>query len=131
MKAGIYLRVSTSQQEDGTSLGTQEERCRAAAKQLSYDVQEEFVWRESWTGADLARPMLDMMRRAVQEKLVDAAFVYNSDRLSREPLHLLMLVQEFQDAGVPLHFVEGKLRTPRRGVWSYTSKATPGRRSAF
>ena len=115
MKAGIYLRVSTSQQGDGTSLETQEELCRAMAKQMGYDVHEEFVLRETWTGADLERPMLDRMRRAAREKLVDAEFVYNSDRLSRDPLHLLMLVQEFQDAGVSLHFVEGSLEDTPEG----------------
>ena len=93
MRVGIYVRVSTSQQEDGTSLSTQEERCRAAVKLSGYDVVEEFVWHESWTGADLERPMLDRMRRAMREGVVDAVFVPNPDRLSRDPLHLLMLVQ--------------------------------------
>ena len=74
MRVGIYVRVSTSQQEDGTSLSTQEERCRAAVKLSGYDVVEEFVWHESWTGADLERPMLDRMRRAMREGVVDAVF---------------------------------------------------------
>lgn len=59
--------------------------------------------------------MLDRLRRAVRKKLLDAVFVYSPDRLSRDPLHQQMLVQEFQDHGVVLHFVEGKLEDTPEG----------------
>lgn len=107
MKAGIYPRVSTSQQEDGTSLETQEARCRHAAEQMGYEVPVDLIWRERWTGADLDRPMLNQVRQAARAGLFDALFVYCPDRLSREPVHLLMLLDEFQKCGVSLHFVEG------------------------
>ena len=107
MKAAVYTRVSTSQQEDGTSLETQEARCRRAAEEMGYEVVAEFIWREQWSGADLDRPMLNQVRQAAQVGLFDALFVYCPDRLSREPIHLLMLLDEFQKSGVSLHFVEG------------------------
>ena len=50
MKAGIYIRVSTAQQEDGTSLGTQLERCRAEAERMGYAVDEGFVWCDTRRG---------------------------------------------------------------------------------
>ena len=53
---GIYARLSTIQQEEGTSLDTQIERCEAAALDLGYVVKPELVWRESWTGTELERP---------------------------------------------------------------------------
>ena len=37
MKAGIYVRVSTSLQEERTSPDTQEARCRLAAEQAGYE----------------------------------------------------------------------------------------------
>ena len=107
MKAGIYPRVSTSQQEDGTSMETQEARCRLAAEQKGYEVPDDLIWRERWTGAELDRPMLNQVRQAARAGLLDALFVYVPDRLSREPVHLLMLLDEFQKCGVSLHFVEG------------------------
>ena len=115
MFAVTYSRSSTPQQEDGTSLDTQGERTGAMAKQLGFEVPEEFALREIWTGADLERPMLDRLRRSVRENAVEAVFAYSPDRLSRDPLHLLMLVQEFQDHGVPLYFVDGKLEDTPEG----------------
>ena len=107
MKAAIYCRVSTSQQEDGTSLETQQIRCRLAAEKMGYEVPSEFIWAEQWTAVDLERPMLDLVRQSARAGLIDALFVYTPDRLSREPVHLLMLLDEFQKSSVKLQFVEG------------------------
>ena len=104
---GIYARLSTTQQEEGTSLDTQIERCEAAALDLGYVVKPEFVWRESWTGTELARPVLDQVRQVVEAGSVDAVVVYSPDRLARDPLYMVMLVREFQESGVALHFVLG------------------------
>ena len=115
-KAGLYARVSDlPQAKDGTSMGTQEDHCQARAEQAGYTVSEEFVWREIWMGEDLGRPMLGRMLSAVRQKLVDAVFVYDLDRLARDPLDLLIIVQEFQDAGVLLEFVQGKLEDTPEG----------------
>ena len=115
MNAGVYVRVSTTQQEDGTSIATQMERCRGNAVGMGYAVKDEFVWPDTRSGDDPESAALDSMLKAVRQRQVDAVFVYNSDRLSRDPLHLLMLVQEFQDAGVRLEFVDGKLEDTPEG----------------
>ena len=104
---GIYARLSTIQQEEGTSLDTQIERCEAAALDLGYVVKPEFVWRESWTGTELKRPVLDQVRQVVADGSVDAVVVYSPDRLARDPLHMVMLAREFQESGAALHFVLG------------------------
>ena len=120
MKAGIYIRVSTAQQEDGTSLGTQLERCRAKAERMGYAVEDRFVWSDTRSGEDPESAPLESMLKAVRQRLVDAVVVYNSERLSRHPGHLLMLVEEFDEAGVPLIFVLGKLEdTPEGRVVLY------------
>ena len=56
MKAGLYLRVSTEQQAQGTSLETQEAECRAEAARRGYQVVEEAVVREHYSGAYRERP---------------------------------------------------------------------------
>ena len=104
---GIYARLSTAQQEEGTSLETQIERCEAAALDLGYVVKPEFVWRETWTGTELERPVLDQVRQVVAAGSVDAVVVYSPDRLARDPLYMVVLVREFQESGVALHFVLG------------------------
>ena len=137
MRAGIYARVSTVQQEDGTSLATQEERCRLAAADEGYEVVPEFVWREQWSGAFFDRPCLDQMRLAVTSRLLDAVFVHATDRLARDPLDLLTLMREFSDAVVLLRFVEdpsdstpeGKLILYVRGYAAQRERANILRRS--
>ena len=107
MKAGIYIRVSTSQQEDGTSPETQEARCRIAAEMACYEVDQALIWQEQWTSIDLDRPKLNEVRQTARADLMSALFVYTPDRLTREPVHMLMLLDELQQSGVSLHFVEG------------------------
>lgn len=115
MIAGRYARISSIQQGDGTSVDTQLERCRAKAERMGYTVKNEFVWPDIRSGEDPESAVLNNMLGAVRQKLVDAVFVYTSDRLSRDPLQLLVLVQEFQDAGVLLEFVDGKLEDTPEG----------------
>ena len=107
MKAGVLSRVSTPGQEDGTSLDTQELACLAEAEKLDYRVALEHRWWEVWTGADLERPVLSQVRAAARSGVLEALIVYSADRLSRDPLYLLMLMKEFNDCGVRLHFVQG------------------------
>ena len=56
--AGRYLMVSTSKQEDGTSLEVQGEECLALLLSDGFRTEEEFTYREVWTGADKDRPEL-------------------------------------------------------------------------
>ena len=58
-KAAIYLRASTNPQEEGLSLAIQEEACLALAESLDYEVPQEFIFREVWSGADHQRPALE------------------------------------------------------------------------
>ena len=87
-RAAIYVRVSTTTQEDGgTSLATQEERCRQYAASRGYDFA--LFFRETHTGVELwERPQLTALRDAVRHDQVDVVVAYAIDRLSRDPVHL-------------------------------------------
>lgn len=111
----IYVRVSTNQQVEGTSLETQIDQCKAAAFERGYQVNPEFIVRDSWTGDEIERPALDGLRAAVASGVLDAVMVYSADRLSRDPVHLLMLLREFTEAGVTLESVLGSFDTSAEG----------------
>ena len=106
-RAAIYVRVSTGQQEEeGSSLETQEERCRAFATERGYDLDEEHVYREVHTGVELwERPELTALREAVRRRDVDVVVAYAIDRLSRDPVHLGVVLSEAEHAGVEVEFV--------------------------
>ena len=77
------------------------------AKQDGESADAALVLREQWTGADLDRPVLGQLRQVVQNGKIRLIYVYSPDRLARNPLHPLMLMEEFQMAGVEVRFVRG------------------------
>lgn len=106
MKAAIYCRVSTDLQElEGTSLHTQLEACLERAKELGYETKPDFIMRETYSGLSLDRPKLNEVRQWVRDKQVDAVVAYTLDRLSRDPVHFIILQEELERAGVTLIMV--------------------------
>ena len=62
MDAAIYVRVSTAaQEEDGTSLDTQEAACRRYATERGWSVDDAHVYREQFSGYTRERPLLSQV----------------------------------------------------------------------
>src|SRR5688500_5260423 len=116
-RAALYVRVSTGTQgEDGTSLETQEQRCRAYAAQRGYVVADVHFYREIHTGTELwQRPQLTTLREAIRRREVDVLIVYAIDRLARDPIHLGMIVSEAEHANVAVEFVSEPLDNSPEG----------------
>ncbi len=103
--AAIYARVSTAQQEDGTSLETQVEACCKLAAEHHLELEQHHIFREQASGADRYRPLLDKIGQLAGNGIIQTIIVYSPDRLSRDPLHLMVLSEEFAETGVNLLFV--------------------------
>jgi site-specific DNA recombinase len=105
--AAIYSRVSTSKQEDGgTSLATQEAACRAYVAARGDVVDPAHVYIEVHTGVELwQRPALTRLREAIRRHELDVVVVYAIDRLSRDPVHLGVLLTEAEQHHVRVEFV--------------------------
>ena len=104
--AAIYCRVSTEDQErEGSSLDSQLSACVKKAQELGYTADSEYVVNEVYSGLILDRPCLNQLRQWVRNRTVDAVVVYSTDRLSRDPVHLLLLAEEFDKAKIALVFV--------------------------
>jgi site-specific DNA recombinase len=101
----IYARVSgKGQEQHGTSLDSQEREGVAHAAALGYSVGR--VTREVYSGAELwDRPKLNQDRADLKSGQFAALICYSTDRLSRDPIHLAILAEECERAGVALHFV--------------------------
>ena len=103
-KAVVYIRVSSEEQVENYSLGTQEEICRREAKFKGYEVLE--VFREEGRSAKtiIGRPellsMLDYCRK--NKKDVKAVFVYRLDRLSRQTQDYLAIRKRLFDYGIAI-----------------------------
>ena len=115
--AAIYCRVSTPrQEEEGTSLSTQDSRCRAYADTQGYHVDESHIYHEVKTGTELwERPELSRLREGVRHGHIDAVIAYAIDRLSRDPVHLGVILSEADHCGVAVEFVTEPLDNSPEG----------------
>ena len=118
----IYCRVSTEDQEkEGTSLQTQLEACLKDCEEKGYNVA--YRLSETCSGLTLDRPKLNELRELIRNGQIDVIVVYSLDRLSRDPVHLVILTEEFDKYHVELEAVTedidssdmGKLITYIRG----------------
>lgn len=123
MKAAIYCRVSTAmQEEEGSSLDTQEERCRAYAAERGWQVVT--VYRETHTGSELwERPQLTALRETVREGAVDVMLAYALDRLSRKQTHVAIIADDCERAGAVLAFVTEDFEKSAVGTFLRSAKA--------
>ncbi|MCS6840109.1 MAG: recombinase family protein [Roseiflexus sp.] len=103
MKAIIYVRVSSDDQQDNNSLHTQREACLRYAMNHGMDVID--VQEDVMSGAVLDRPGLTAARQALRSGEAQALIVYSMDRLSRNSAHERLLRDEFRLARVQLHTV--------------------------
>lgn len=103
-KAVIYLRVSTEEQVDNFSLGTQEELCRKEAMRKGFEIVE--VFREEGKSAKtiLGRPilieMLEYCRR--NKRNLSAVFIYRLDRISRQTSDYLAIRKKLAECEITL-----------------------------
>lgn len=98
-RAAVYARVSTGSQVDGTSIDSQRDQCRAAARIFGCTVTGEYV-DAGVSGAKDSRPALDEMLAAASAGTIDVVVVAKLDRLGRSLLHLLTLMKRLDTLGV-------------------------------
>ena len=104
MKAAIYCRVSTDNQErEGTSLQTQLDNCLAYCQGRNYDVS--YRLSETYSGLSLERPELDKLRELVRTEAIDFVVCYSLDRLTRDPGHGVIITQELEKYHITLETV--------------------------
>jgi site-specific DNA recombinase len=109
MKAAIYSRVSTEDQEkEGTSLESQRQACLAKAVAEGYQVPQELIFVETYSGLSLERPELTKLRAIARDDPMAAVIAYSPDRLCRNGEDILTLAKEFKAHGAKLIFVKEK-----------------------
>ncbi len=110
-EAAIYVRVSTTGQEAGTSLDTQEAACRAFAAQLGLNVAH--VFQETYTGVEyFDRPAMSELRQMMRDRRVSHVVFYVVDRVSRGGIYAALLHREARDIGIQLYAAYDRWVTP-------------------
>lgn len=102
-KVAVYIRWSTDEQGQGTTLEVQRDACLYFIKSQGWEFSEGLVFiDEGFSGASLDRPALGQMRNLVKAGAVSCVVVYKLDRLSRNLLDCVSLVRQ-EWAKVPLY----------------------------
>src|SRR4051794_19140742 len=110
MRVAVYGRVSTGHQVEHQTIEQQLGRLTAhvgahAAEGWTLDPAHTFR-DDGYSGAALARPGLDRLRDAVKGREVDRVLVTAPDRLARNYVHQMVLLEEWARAGCAAEFLD-------------------------
>lgn len=103
MNTAIYCRVSTEEQRKGDTIASQISELEKHASNEKIEINNRYI-DNGWSGSILSRPALDKLRDDIRSKLISTLLMLHPDRLSRKQLHQLMLLDEFQRAGIKVIF---------------------------
>jgi site-specific DNA recombinase len=110
MQTAIDARVSSAQQAEAHTVASQVAavRERVAADDLPLPEARQVI-DEGDSGATLVRPVLERLRDLAAAGALDRLSVHSPDRLARTYASQVLLVDEFQPAGVEVIFVNREL----------------------
>jgi site-specific DNA recombinase len=116
--AAIYTRVSSDQQRENKTIGSQVDELLHFAEEHGYIVPQEYIFKdEGYSGAILIRPGLEKVRDLSAEGQIQAVLVYSPDRLSRNYAYQVVLMDEFSSCGTEVLFVNSpKADTPEEAL---------------
>jgi len=95
MKAGIYCRVSTSEQ----SVDMQRADLHRYCEQRGLEIHREYC-DEGVSGTKDRRPALDALMADARKRLFDVVLVWRFDRFARSTKHLISALDEFRHLGI-------------------------------
>lgn len=110
MKVAIYVRVSTQRQAQAQTSAQQLDRLRAYLQAENYNLCDQDVFDdEGYSGASLRRPALERLRDLVGQGRFDRVLVTAPDRLARNYVHQVLLLEELQAHGCKVEFLDRPL----------------------
>ena len=107
MRVAMYARVSTQRQTLAQTIEQQLERLSAYVTQQGWVVPEENIFRDDgYSGAGLNRPGLDQLRDRVGAGELDQVILTAPDRLARNYVHQMVLIEELESHGCRVEFLD-------------------------
>jgi site-specific DNA recombinase len=107
MRTAIYVRVSTERQTLAQTIDQQVERLTAHVHAQGEALRAEDIFRDDgYRGATLNRPGLDCLRDRVKEATIDRVVMTSPDRLARNYVQQMVLLDEFEQSGCPVEFLD-------------------------
>jgi site-specific DNA recombinase len=107
MRIAVYVRVSTQRQVQTQTIDQQLERLRTHIQAQGWTLLEENIFRDDgYSGASLNRPGLDRLRDKVKAAEVDRVLITAPDRLARNYVQQMVLLEELAGFGCEVEFLD-------------------------
>jgi site-specific DNA recombinase len=107
VKSAIDLRVSTNRQTQAQTIDQQLERLRSHLDLQGESQLADNMFRdEGYSGANLSRPGLDRLRDRVKSGVIDRVVLTSPDRLARNYVHQMVLIEEWERCGCKVEFLD-------------------------
>ncbi len=107
MRIAMYVRVSTAQQVHAQTIDQQIARLHAYYQSQHWPAVTTQIFRDDgYSGTVLQRPGLEQLRHQAAHAAFDRILIISPDRLARNYIHQMLLLEEFTRAGCPVHFVD-------------------------
>jgi site-specific DNA recombinase len=107
MRVALYVRVSTQRQAQAQTVEQQVERLAGYARQQGWDVPPDQIVRDDgYSGASLRRPGLGRLRDRAAARSLDLILITAPDRLARNYVHQVLLLEELQGHGCEVRFLD-------------------------
>ena len=107
MRAALYARVPATRQAQAQTIEQQLDRLREAVAGRGWTLEEQHVYRDDgYSGASLGRPGLDRLRDHAALAELDLVLVTAPDRLARNYVHQVLLIDELARHGCQVEFLD-------------------------
>jgi site-specific DNA recombinase len=108
MEVALYARVSSTRQQMDQTIEQQIERLREyVAEQPEWRLEEKHIYLDDgYSGAKFNRPGLDRLREHITKAEFEMILITAPDRLARNYVHQMLLIEEFQNMGCQVQFLE-------------------------
>src|ERR1700750_841403 len=107
MRVALYVRVSTNRQVLTQSIDQQLDRLRQHVAVRGWPLSDDCIFRDDGhSGATLNRPGLDRLRDKVRAAEVDRIVLTAPDRLARNYVHQMVLLEELERTGCEVEFLD-------------------------
>ena len=100
MKTAINVRVSTQRQAQTQTIEQQLQLLREQSLKQGWEWKDEHIIRDDgYSVASLRRPGLDRLREQVRQAAFGRVLITAPDRLARNCVHQMLLLEEFEQSG--------------------------------
>src|SRR5512135_402560 len=107
MCVAVYARVPATRQAQAQTIEQQLDRLREAVAGRGWELEEQHVYRDDgYSGASLGRPGLDRLRDHAALADLDLVLVTAPDRLARNYVHQVLLIDELAGHGCQVEFLD-------------------------